>query len=114
MTFEQSIYALITPLCARVFPDIAPTSTVKPYVTYQQIGGPVLNPLDGADPGREGITFQVNVWSSTRKEAKALIKQIEAALRPAPFNARPEAAAFNDYDHDMEVYGSQQEFSVWV
>lgn len=114
MTVEASFYALVTPLCPRVFPDIAPTSTLKPYVTYQQIGGPVLNPLDGSDPGREGVTLQVNVWAATRKEAKALIKQIEAALRPVPFSARPVSAAFNDYDHDMQVYGSQQEFSVWV
>ena len=114
MTFEQSVFAIIFPICPRVYPDVSPTSTTKPYVTYQQFGGPVINPLDGADPGREGIAFRVNVWSSTRKEAKALIKQIEAALRLAPFNARPESAAFNDYDHDMQVYGSEQEFSVWV
>lgn len=113
MTMESAFYALVTPLCPRVYPDVAPTSTVRPYVTYQQIGGPVINPINGSDPGREGVTLQINVWANTRKEAKALIKQIEAALRPAPFSARPASAAFNDYDHDMQVYGSQQEFSLW-
>ncbi len=113
MTVETALVALVKPICQRVFPDVAPTTTKRPYVTYQQIGGPVLNPINGDDPGKEGVTLQVNVWASTRIEAKALIKQIEAALRPPPFSARPVSAAFNDFDHDMQSYGSQQDFTLW-
>lgn len=112
MTVETAIYAALTPVCPRVFPDFAPTATTRPYVTYQQIGGPVINPLSNAAPGKEGVSLQVNVWASTRKEAKALIKQVETALRAA-LNARPQSAAFNDFDHDMQVYGSQQDFTLW-
>lgn len=113
MTVEADLYTRLVAICPRVYPDVAPTSTLKPYVTFQQIGGEVINPLDGADPNKENAVFQINVWSTTRKEAKATIKAIEAALRPPPLNARPESAAFNDYDYDMSVYGSQQDFSIW-
>ncbi len=113
MTLEARLFAALDPINERGFPDVAPTSTPKPYWTFQQIGGPVINPLNGDDPGKEGATVQVNVWATTRKEAKALIKQFEAALRAPPVNARPVSASFSDYDHDMELYGSQQEFTLW-
>lgn len=111
---EADLYALLKAICPRAYPDIAPTSTAKPYVTYQQIGGKVINPLDGSAPGKRNAVMQINVWAETRSQALLVMGQIEDAMRAATaFSARPQAAAFNDYDHDMQVYGSQQEFSIW-
>ena len=111
MSMESDLFNLLKAVCPRVFPDIAPTSTVKPYVTWQQIGGDVLNPLDNSAPGVRNATIQINVWSATRVEANALMNQIEDAMRPFP--ARPVSASFSDYDHDMLVYSAQQEFNLW-
>lgn len=111
MTMEADLFTLLKTICPRVYPDVAPTSTVKPYITWQQIGGEVLNPLDNSVPGKRNAVIQINVWSATRVEANALINQIEDAMRPFP--ARPQSASFSDYDHDMQVYSAQQEFALW-
>ena len=111
---ESELFTLLKAICPRVYPDIAPTNTVRPYVTWQQIGGEVINPLANEAPGKRNASMQVNVWSDTRTEAISLIKQIEDGMRGATaFIARPQTAPLNDYDHDMLVYGSQQEFSIW-
>jgi hypothetical protein len=108
---ESDLFTLLKAICPRVFPDVAPTGTLKPYVTWQQIGGQVLNPLDNSVPGKRNAVIQINVWSTTRIEANALINQIEDAMRPFP--ARPASASFSDYDNDMLVYSAQQEFDLW-
>lgn len=114
MSMESDLFLLLQGVCPRVYPDVAPTDTPRPYVTWQQIGGDVINPLNNEPPGKRNASIQINVWSETRAEAISVINQIEDAMRVATaFLARPQAAAFNDYDHDMKRYGSQQEFSIW-
>jgi len=114
MTVESDLYDALKVICARTFPDIAPVNTARPYVTYQQIGGDAVSFIDSTVPSKENGEFQINVWADTRASAKALIKQIEAALIVATaFQARPLAAPVSDYDHDNQVYGSLQSFSVW-
>jgi len=114
MSFEGDIAAVLRTVCPRVFPDVAPVSTQRPYVTYSQFGGDVINPLNNAPPGKRNAFMQVNVWSSTRLEASNMIRQIEDAMRGASaFNAKPQAAASNDYDPDVPVYGASQDFSCW-
>lgn len=114
MTVEADLRTVLLTACPRVFPDVAPTSTTRPYVTYQQIGGQVINPLGKELPNKQNGEFQINVWSDTRAEAAATALLIEAALRQAEqFVARPLSAPSSDYDHDMLVYGSRQDFSIW-
>ncbi|HEX7823631.1 MAG TPA: DUF3168 domain-containing protein, partial [Mycobacterium sp.] len=102
---ESDLTTLLKTLCPRVTPEIAPTSTTKPYVTYQQIGGDVINPINNDAPGRRCAVLQINVFSDKRAEAVALIDLIEDAMRSF-HAARPQAAKFTDYDHDMLVYSS--------
>ena len=114
MTMEASLYALLAAKCPRVFPDTAPALTASPYVIYQQIGGQVLNPLDNASPGVRNARMLIRVWSTLRTEAVSLTDQIEDAMRASPaFEAVPEAAKFNDYDEDLKLYSSEQEYSFW-
>jgi hypothetical protein len=115
MSLDSDLCALLKTICPRAFPDVAPVATVRPYVTYQQIGGRVTNYVDNTVPSSENAEFQINVWSATRKEAKLIALQIEAALISAnAFQARPVAAARSDYEPDMEIYGSLQDFSIWA
>jgi hypothetical protein len=114
MSVEADLYGVLNAICPRTFPDFAPVSTMRPYVTYQQIGGQVINPIGNDVPNKQNGEFQINVWSNTRAEAAALARQIEAALRQSSaFIARPLSAPASDYDHDMEIYGSRQDFSIW-
>jgi len=114
MSVEASITTLLRAICPRTFTDFAPVSTLRPYVTYQQIGGETISFLERAMASKENGEFQINVWSDSRAEAKNLIKQIEAAMiASTAFQARAIAAPASDFDADVPVYGSRQDFSVW-
>lgn len=114
MTVESTIYSVVGALCAsRVYPDVAPTGTARPYVVYQQVGGQVLNPIDGSAPGDRHARVQVNVWAATRIAATTLMQQIEDAMRPAPAHGRPVGALIARYDEHSELRGAQQDFTFW-
>mgnify|MGYP000102249442 CR=1 FL=1 len=114
MTFEADLFTLLKLEATRVFPDFAPVTTQRPYVTYQGIGGAVINPLDNSAPGKRNAEVQITVWSNTRKEALTISRAIETRMRAASaFQARPLAAEVADYDADIPVYGCRQDFSCW-
>jgi hypothetical protein len=115
MTVEADIYNTIKALVGnRVFPDVAPTSTAKPYITYSQVGGEALSYLERAVPDKQHGRFQVNVWADTRASASAVMLQVESALvTTTAFQASAVSAPSSDYDNDMLTYGSMQDFSIW-
>lgn len=114
MTVEADITALLKAICPRVAPDFMATIPERPYITYQQIGGEAAVFLDGSLPSKENGEFQIDVWSDTRGEAKALIKQVAAAIcASTAFQASPLAGPRSDSDPDMKLYCSRQDFSVW-
>lgn len=115
MTLEADIRMLLDPLVfERVYPDVAPLSTQRPYITYQQIGGDVIDVLGQEVPDKVNAMLQINVWADTRVQASALANQIEVAMIQATaFRARPLSAFAGDHDEDMNIYGTRQDFSVW-
>ena len=115
MTVEADIFQCIKGLVGnRCFPDLAPLSTVRPYITYVQIGGEAISYLDNTVPDGKIGRFQINVWGDTRASVSALMLQVEAAMIQATaFQARPLSAPSSDYDHDSLVYGAMQDFSVF-
>lgn len=115
MTVEADIYTAIKGLVSnRCFPDLAPLSTVRPYITYVQIGGEALSYIDNTIPDGKHGRFQINVWGDSRASVAALMLQVEAAMIQATaFQARPVSAPSSDYDHDMLVYGARADFSVF-
>lgn len=115
MTFEADLFTLLKTVTPRVFPDFAPVSTAKPYCTYQQIGGEVLNMVANVAPGVRNAMLQITVWSSTRAEALQISRAIEDAMCTATVfkAARPLSAAVADYDAEIPIYGCRQDFTVW-
>jgi len=112
MTFEADLFTQLGTVATRVFADFAPVMTDRPYVTYQQIGGSVINPLNNSAPGVRLPDVQVNVWADTRKEAMQLSRAIENALRAATtFHAHPIGEPVCDFDADVPVYGARQDFA---
>lgn len=115
-TLEETLYARISPLCARVYPDVAPLDTVRPYVTWQQVGGTSPIFTDNTLPSKRNAEMQINVWGDTRASVTALAQQIEAALCATPtadFVASPIGAHRADYDHDNMIFGTIQDFTLW-
>ncbi len=115
MTVESDIYTALKGLVSnRCFPDVAPISTVRPYITYTQIGGEALTFIGAEVPSKKHGRFQINVWADTRASASSVMLEVESAMTlDTAFQAKPIGAASSDYDHDMTLYGSMQDFSVW-
>ena len=114
MSVETDICSVLLALCPRVFPDFAAVSTLRPYVTYQQIGGQAVGFVGRDLPSKKNGEIQINVWADTRMEASALALQIEAAMIAATaFQASAIGAAAGDFDADIPVYGCRQDFTVW-
>jgi hypothetical protein len=114
VTFEADLFTLIKTVTPRVYPDFAPVSTARPYVTYQQIGGDVINLIANDSPGKRNAVLQISVWSNTRAEALQISRAIEDAMRASTaFIARPIGAAVCDYDAEIPVYSARQDFTCW-
>lgn len=112
---EKALYELLSPLVGdRVFPDVAPVTTERPYITWQQIGGDVINPLANEVASKRNAMVQVNIWSDTRLQAVQVAQQIEVALVTATrFIARPLSALVSRHEPDIGLYGAEQDFTIW-
>jgi hypothetical protein len=98
----------------RVFPDIAPEDTERPYITWQQVGGVPVNFVDAGVPGKKNARVQVNVWAATRLDANDLSASIEDALRGvAALQTTVLGAAIAVYEPDTKLKGCMQDFSFW-
>ncbi|HEV2612540.1 MAG TPA: DUF3168 domain-containing protein [Noviherbaspirillum sp.] len=113
MTVESDIFNLLKGLAGnRVYPDRAPADTARPYIVYQQAGGESIAYVENTLPDQENARFQIAVWADTRMAAKALIKQVEAALvTTTMFQTKALGASVSTMDE--ELYGSRQDFSIW-
>lgn len=115
MSLEAQLTAALQAVCPSVFPDEAPTATPRPYVIYEQIGGPALVYLEGTLPQQRAAWVQITVWHSTRLAAAQLMLDIEAALCAAPgFTATPQSAQRTAPSDDPQVRGAQQDFEIWA
>lgn len=115
MTVEADLVTLLKTVCPRVFPDVAPTATARPYVTYQQIGGDPSFYIEGDLMERCNALVQINVWSEARLTSNQLMREIERVLLQAPaIQATPVSALMASIDDDTDLRGAQQDFSVWA
>lgn len=116
MTQDELIFSLLAGLVGgRVYPDIAKQGTPVPYITHQDVGGDAINFMDGAMPGKRNARLQVNVWSTTRAEAKAIAGQVEQILRAAPaLSTTVLGSAMTTYDAAADYRGTIQHFSIWT
>lgn len=116
MSMESDLVTLLQSICPRIFPDVAPAGTAVPYVVWQSLGGEALRYGDGTAPDKRNTYLQVAVWSATRAEALALIRQIEDALcASSAFAAiKPESEANSTWEQATQRYGSIQRFDLWA
>jgi len=114
MSLESDLVTLLQTVCPRVSPDVAPTDTQRPYITWQQIGGDVIPQINGL-PDKRNAMVQINCWAETRAQANALALSVEAALVAATlFLARPVSALVAAHDEDTDLRGAMQDFSIWA
>jgi hypothetical protein len=113
MSLETDLTALLQGLCPRVFPDFAPAETVRPYLVWQQVGGPSESYVDNTVPSNRMARLQLSVWADTRLAASALALQVEASMITASvFQARPLGAFSTTFDEDLALRGTLQDFMI--
>lgn len=116
MSLETTLYTTLGALVSnRVYPDVAPTDTTRPYITWQQIGGDAVTFYGRALPSKRHALIQINVWGTTRAATNALALSVEAAMvASTTLDAEAVGAFVADFDLDLGLYGSRQDFSVWA
>ena len=115
MNIEKRLYAALAPLCARVFPDVAPIETPRPYVMWQQIGGQSPSFLERGVANMRNARIQISVWADSRMAANTLALAIEKALaEDATMQASAESALVALYESEMRLYGALQDFTIWT
>jgi len=115
MTAEDHIDAVLADLAGgRVFPDVAPLGTTRPYITYQAVGGAPTNYLSGDRPDKQHVRMQVNCWAEERLEASELGALVEDALRAAThLQVEVLAGRVANYDEETKLRGTMQDFSLY-
>lgn len=114
MSIEALLVTALQAQCPRVFPDVAPFQTLRPYVIYQQIGGKAPTYLDDNQPATRCAWMQIAVYADTRAQASALMLSIETALHTsATLQARAQSAMQATHDEDTDVRGAMQDFEIW-
>lgn len=115
MSLETSLYTVLSGVCPRVYPDMAPNGTAAPYVTWQQIGGASPFFTEGALPNKRNARIQINAWAKSRMEANSICMQIEQAIVGSVlFSGEPAGALLAAIDEDSELRGAMQDFLIWA
>lgn len=115
MSMEPALISVLSGICPRVFPDVAPEATARPFVTWQGIGGESIYALNNTPIDKRHTLMQINVWAATRQQATTMARDIEAALAAhAGFVATPEGEPLSTHERDTNLYGAIQRFSIWA
>jgi hypothetical protein len=115
VSLEADVVTVLQGQCPRVFPSEAPVNTLRPFVTWEHIGGDPLRYIDNTAAAQRLALLQINSYASTKAEALTLAQDIEDALCAATgFSARPSAGVRGDHSSDVEpaLYWALQEFEV--
>lgn len=117
MSLEADLKTLLGALSGvsnRVYPDVASVGTTRPYITYQQVGGQAPWFIGKTLPSKRNAEMQVNVWATTRSQAVSLALAAESAMvASTAFDAEPIGAFVAEFDEDLGLYGTRQDFSCW-
>lgn len=118
MSLQTSLVTVLTSLVSgRVYPRTAPPLPTFPLIIYQGVGGQSIAFLEGGTaPSKKNARVQIIAWvATTAIAAETLAEQIDAAMRAATaFNAEPLGEAEDLFEEDLNLYGSRQDFSVWI
>jgi hypothetical protein len=115
VSVEITIFNTLKHLVAdRVYPDIAPESVKRPYITFQQVGGRSVNFLSAELPEKRNSRFQLNVWADSRLEAVRIAKQVDDTLRRVK---ALQTTVLNEpvatLEPETKLYGTRQDFGFW-
>lgn len=113
MALEAEIKTALAGIAGgRVYPDTTPDNPTHPCVIYQQVGGEVINQLEGGDPGLDHARIQIWVWSKSRLTTSATMRQVRVALADT-LSAYAFSAPVSQYDDVLKLYGARCDYGIW-
>lgn len=113
MGLEASLKTALAAVAGgRVHPDAVPDDPTFPLNVYQQVGGAVINQLEGGDPGKDNARVQIKTWAATRLEAASVARAVRLALSSS-LNASQLTAPVSIYDEKTKKYGARADYSIW-
>ena len=114
MTIEASIKtALSSIVSGRVYPDVTPDNPTFPLIVYQQVGGDVVEFVEGEVADKDNARMQVWVWATTRLEASSIARQARLALVEGSLKATTMGAPVSEYNEVLKKYGNRTDFNIW-
>jgi hypothetical protein len=115
MSVESDLFGLLKGLVGnRCFPDFAPLGTVRPFLTFEQVGGEALSFIDGTLPDKKNGRFEIGVYADSRASCAAIALQVESLMAAATvFQASAIHAPISDYASEVKIYSSTQNFSIF-
>lgn len=87
----------------------APQHVGRPYITWSTVGGHTENYL-AERPGIEQALVQIDCWSNSEAECKALADAVVAALET---HAHQDGVAMDDYESETELFRQLLQFHFW-
>lgn len=115
MSMETDLAALLAGICPRAYPDIAQANAQRPYIVWQQLGGPSLRYGDNTAMDKRWPLVQVAVWSESRLQSLLLIRLVEDALcASAAFTAQPQGEPISQHEPETGLYGNTQRFDIFA
>jgi hypothetical protein len=112
---EQAVYDRLKVLCAgRVYPDVAKPETQRPYITYQQVGGEVVQFIGPDLPSKLNARIMIKVWADDRLTASDLARDVEDLMLTSSLQATAIGSFVSDYEIETGLYGTRQDFSCWI
>ncbi len=113
MSLESQIgNALQALVGGRIFPEVAPDGTPRPYITFQAVGGKAFNYVEGGHVGLRNARVQITVWADTRSQSSQTGNAAEVILLGVT-DLQPEVleAAIWLYEPETGLRGQRQDFS---
>lgn len=120
-TYLSTYASLVALIGMRVYPvDAVPKTSPLPYVTYECTDNPGIH-LMGVDAVLYSPTYEVNIFSTTIDNLKAIEAVVVTALRDYSGTMGStvvqrsfyENSFYGGFDSDIGTYNQTIEFTIW-
>jgi len=115
---EAALFSLLKILVdGRCYPDATPDAPLFPLIVYQTVGGSAYDYLERKLPDCEHYRVQIACWARSRAEASELALQVRQRIieqGTAFAAAETIGQSIGTYDDAMKLYGSRQDFGLWL
>lgn len=94
---------------SRIYPMVAPQNVAKPYITYRVITGLKFQCI-GGEIYQGNYRFQIDVWSETYSNAKAISTAVKSSL--VGFMASNNINIEDDYEDETRLFRQIIDFKI--